>query len=298
MTKYKYIIIVALGALSYGMLSSFAKIAYGQEYTPGEITFMQALIGAIVLWTVVLTKKLRPNSYRWDLSKGSWKVLLAGSSMGVSAYCYYLSVQYIPASLAIVLLMQVTWLSVLAEWLFFKKRPSSMELISILVIIGSTVLAGNLVNAQVLNFSLCGIALGLSASLLYTLYIIFTSKLGNDIPMFEKSALMTTGSALMIFLINSKSIATNSHLDLGLLFWGSLLALFGTIIPPICFTTGMPKIGPSMSAVLLTLELPAAIFCAHLILNEKVTLLQVTGVVLMLISIIFLNRAKMAREKQ
>ncbi|BES60977.1 EamA family transporter [Dysgonomonas capnocytophagoides] len=290
----RYIIIVALGALSYGMLSSFAKIAYGQGYNAGEITFVQALIGAAVLWLIVLIKNFRSNKCKLKIN---WKVLLAGSTMGISAYAYYLSVEYIPASLAIVLLMQVTWMSVFAEWLFFKKRPSGVELVTILFIIGGTVLAGNLINAQSLNISTTGILLGLAASVLYTSYVLFTSKLGNDIPMFEKSALMTTGSALMILFINFKSITTSSHLDVGLLQWGSFLALFGTIIPPICFTKGMPKIGPAMSAILLTLELPAAVFCAHLILAEEVSLLQIVGIIIMFGSIIFLNRAKMKRAK-
>lgn len=40
----RYIVIVALGAISYGTLSSFAKIAYGQGYNAGEITFAQAFL--------------------------------------------------------------------------------------------------------------------------------------------------------------------------------------------------------------------------------------------------------------
>lgn len=292
---YKHIIIVALGALSYGMLSSFAKIAYSEGYTAGEITFTQAFLGALILWSVVLFRAAKNRSYKLA---GNWKLLLAGTSMGISAYTYYLSVEYIPASLAIVLLMQMTWLSILAEWVFFKKKPSSIELISAALIIAGTVLAGNLLNLQDFDFPLIGVLLGFTSALLYTLYVLFTSKLGNDVPMFEKSALMTTGSAIMILLINLKSITTSTHIDMGLLQWGAFLAVFGTVIPPICFTYGMPKIGPGLSAILLTLELPAAIFCAHLILDEQVTTTQVIGVGIMLAAIIYLNIAKTKREKR
>ena len=292
---YKHIIIVALGALSYGMLSSFAKIAYSEGYTAGEITFTQAFLGALILWSVVLFRAAKNRSYKLA---GNWKLLLAGTSMGISAYTYYLSVEYIPASLAIVLLMQMTWLSILAEWVFFKKKPSSIELVSAALIIAGTVQAGNLINLQDFDFPLIGVLLGFTSALLYTLYVLFTSKLGNDVPMFEKSALMTTGSAIMILLINLKFITTSTHIDMGLLQWGAFLAIFGTVIPPICFTYGMPKIGPGLSAILLTLELPAAIFCAHLILNEQVTTTQVIGVGIMLAAIIYLNIAKTKREKR
>ncbi|WP_413998903.1 EamA family transporter [Flavobacterium sp. W1B] len=291
----RYISIVILGALSYGMLASFAKIAYGQGYTAGEITFVQALIGAVILWSIVFFRSIKNRSFKLA---GNWKLLLAGTSMGISAYTYYLLVAYIPASLAIVLLMQMTWMSMLAEWIFFKKKPTNFELLASVLIIIGTVLAGNLLNVKDFNFSVFGIMLSLTSALLYTLYVLFTSRLGNDVPMFEKSALMTTGSALMILLINLKSITTSTHLDLGLLKWGTFLAVFGTVIPPICFTTGMPKIGTGLSSILLTLELPAAIFCAYIILNEQISFFQIIGIGLMLGAIIWLNIVKTKREKQ
>lgn len=285
----KYIIIVAFGALSYGMLSSFAKIAYGQGYNAGEITFSQASIGALMLWSVVLFRSIKNKSFQLF---GNWKLLLAGTSMGISAYTYYLSVEYIPASLAIVLLMQMTWLSILAEWVFFRKKPSKVELMTSVIIIIGTVLAGNLINAKDFNFSMIGIGLGVLSAVLYTLYVLFTSRLGNEVSMFEKSALMTTGSAIMILLINIKSITTSNHIDLGLLQWGTFLAIFGTVIPPVCFTTGMPKIGAGLSSILLTLELPTAVFCAHIILSEQITFIQIIGIAIMLGAIIYLNLKK------
>ncbi|MCP2029509.1 drug/metabolite transporter (DMT)-like permease [Flavobacterium sp. HSC-32F16] len=289
----KYIIITALGALSFGMLSSFAKIAYTQGYTPAEITLTQAFCGTLILWSIVFFRRLK-NGQKPQLN---WKLLVAGTTMGSSAFTYYLSVAYIPASLAIVLLMQITWLSILIEWIVFKKKPSSVEVVSAVFIIFGTVLAGNLFDLGSIHISVTGILLSLLSAVLYTLYIVFTSKIGKETPMFEKSALMTSGSAMIIFLINFESITTSTHLDFGLLQWGTFLAVFGTVIPPICFTVGMPKIGAGLSSVLLTLELPAAVFCAHIILGEKVTFMQIIGIAIMLGAIIYLNISKGKKEK-
>jgi len=290
----KYIIIVALGALSFGMLSSFAKIAYTQGYTPAEITLTQAFVGTVILWSIAIFRTLKKGQ-KLTLNL---QLLLAGTSMGASAYTYYLSVAFIPASLAIVLLMQITWLSIVIEWIFFKKRPSNIEIGSAVFIIFGTVLAGNLSDLNNASISIKGVLLSLLSALLYTLYIVFTSKVGKKTPMFEKSALMTSGSAMIIFLINFEAITTSNHLDFGLLQWGTFLAIFGTVIPPICFTVGMPKIGAGLSSVLLTLELPAAVFCAHIILGEKVTFLQIVGIVIMLGAIIYLNIAKTKKQKK
>ncbi|WP_165569130.1 EamA family transporter [Chryseobacterium piperi] len=285
----RYIIIVILGALSYGGLTSFAKVAYGQGYNASEITFAQTFLGSVVLWGIVVGRSVRKKTIQ---SVESIKLLLAGTSMGVATYSYYLSIEYIPASLAIVLLMQMTWMSVLAEWAVFKKKPSVVEILASAFIVIGSLLAANFLKIKESNFSVVGIALGLLSALLYTLYILFTSKLGKSTPVFEKSALMTTGSAFIIFAMNYKALSTSINFNFGLIQWGIFLAIFGTIIPPICFTVGMPKIGAGLSSTLLTLELPAAIFSAHVILGEKIYLIQIIGILMMIGAIVCINFLK------
>lgn len=291
----KYVIMVLIGAVSYGMLSSFAKIAYTQGYSPAEITFTQALCGAMILWLLASIRGTRPKKAS---TRSKWQFLAAGAAMGASAYTYYLSVQYIPASLAIILLMQVTWMSILMEWVVFKIKPSTVDFAVTLVILVGTVLAGNLQQIGTSHFSIKGIASALASSLFYAVYVVFNSRLGKDTPMLTKSALLMTGSALMIFAINAKALVTEIHLGIGLLKWGSFLALFGTVIPPVLFAKGMPKIGAGLSSILLTLELPVAVICAHFILSEEITATQIAGILIMLGAIIFMNLHRSSKSKQ
>jgi drug/metabolite transporter (DMT)-like permease len=291
--KAKYVLIVALGAMSFGMLSSFAKIAYTQGYSPAEVTFAQAFLGAVVLWSWVFLKWIRTRKVNL---KSARTLLLAGTCIGLSAYTYYLSVAYIPASLAIVLLMQITWMGLFLEWAVNKNKPSVYEILAVVFILGGTVMASGLTDISASHISLTGVVLALASSVVYSLYILFTAKLGKDVPMQEKSALMISGSATTIFLMNMKSLVSSVHFDLGLLLWGLFLAVFGTVIPPVCFSVGMPKIGTGLSSILLTLELPVAVFCANFILNEELTIFQIFGIVIMLVAIILLNLVK-ARKK-
>ncbi|UUC47085.1 EamA family transporter [Flavobacterium cerinum] len=290
----KYIIIVILGAISYGMLASFAKIAYKEGYNAGEITLAQAFLGALLLWGAVIFRSIKKKTFR--IVEG-WKLLLAGTSIGVTTYIYYLSVSYIPASLAIVLLMQITWIGNVVEWLVFKKRLSPTTIFATVFIIIGTILAGNLSAVKQADLSVIGILLGLLSAVIYSISIIFTSKLGKETPVFEKSALMMSGSAMIIFVINLQSITTSNHLDFGLLQWGLFLAVFGTVIPPVCFSIGMPKIGAGLSSILLTLELPVAVFCAHILLCENITFVQLFGIIVMLSAITYLNLVNFRKSK-
>ncbi len=294
----RYVVIVALGALSYGMLSSFAKIAYGQGYSAAEVTFVQGFIGSLILWSASFVCKARNRKNKSDMPAiGRWKLLLAGACMGVAIYLYYLSVQYIMASLAIVLLMQMAWMSIFAEWIVLRKRPQLKQLLASSFIIFATFLAGGFTDFTAVDFSLLGITLALSSAVLYSFYILFTSALGKDMHVFEKSALMTTGSTIIIFLINCNTLYGSSHFDGTLFQWGVFLAIFGTVIPPLCFSIGMPKLGPGISAILLTLELPAAVLCAFLVLDEQISLIQLVGIILLFIALVYINLSSGSTHK-
>jgi len=275
------------GAISFGVLTSFVKLAYRQGYNAAEISFVQALIGAVVLWLVFFFSK-KENATRKEIPY----LLFTGVFIGISTYFYYLSVKYISASVAIVLLMQFTWISILLEWAVFKKKPSRSEFsITVLILIG-TLLASGLTPGQDISLPIEGIGYVLLASIVYAAYIVSNSRIGKDVNWQNKSAWTMTGSAISILLVNTQSLVFDHHLGLELLEWGVFLAVFGTILPPVLFAIGIPKIGATTSSLLMTVELPMAVISAHFILDESLTTTQVVGIAIMLTSIVMMNLIK------
>lgn len=286
----RYIFMVLTGAASFGILSSFVKLAYQLGYSPAEISFAQALTGAAILWTITLFYKKKPASVSLT-RKMNWPLLLTGAAIGLTTFTYYLSVAYIPASLAIVILMQFTWLGLLLEWILFKRKPSWPEVSITAVILAGTIMAGGLLkNAG--TFSLKGILYALTSSFLYAVYIVANSKAGKGEPLLKKSAIIMTGSAITIFLVNVKTFLTASQFEANLIKWALFLAVFGTVIPPVLFARGIPRIGAGLSAILMTVELPVAIISAYLILGESIDLWQWLGVSVMLGAIVVMNLFK------
>ncbi len=275
------------GAISFGVLTSFVKLAYRQGYNAAEISFVQALIGAVVLWLVFFFSK-KENATRKEIPY----LLFTGVFIGISTYFYYLSVKYISASVAIVLLMQFTWISILLEWAVFKKKPSRSEFaITVLILIG-TLLASGLTPSQDISLPIEGIGYVLLASMVYAAYIVSNSRIGKDVNWQNKSAWTMTGSAISILLVNAQTLVFDHHLGLELLEWGVFLAVFGTILPPVLFAIGIPKIGATTSSLLMTVELPMAVISAHFILDESLSTTQVVGIAIMLTSIVMMNLIK------
>lgn len=288
---FKGILLVLLGACSFGVLSTFVKLAYGEGYTLGDVTGVQALFGAILLWTIFLIQRKTQNKDTVKpIIKTHWlKLVLAGTFTGLVSLTYYQCVKLIPASVAIILLMQFVWISVLLEFVFFKKKPNRLQVLAILFILIGTIAASGYYESTRSDLNLLGIAYGLAAAFCYAIFLMFNGNLGNEYPPLQKSALMITGACILIFLVLPPAFLINGALGGSLLKWGLILAIFGTVIPPLCFASGIPKIGLGLSSILSSAELPVAVSMSALILHEEVSWVRWLGVLIILSSMILPN---------
>ncbi|MGJ1203777.1 EamA family transporter [Sphingobacterium lactis] len=292
MNKTKGAIAVFLGAASFGILSTFVKKAYEQGYNLAEVTGIQALLGALFLWLLwgILSGIGRTGQQQGSSAK--WKILLSGISTGTVSILYYKCVQLVPASLAIVLLMQYIWIGQIIEMIFFKEKPQLSQIIVIVAILAGTVLATGMLEEPLANFSLEGIIYGMLAATAYSVFMIVNGRVGNDYHPIHKSAMMITGAFVLIAITLQPVGLLQADIFTGILPYGLLLALFGTVIPPLLFAYGMPKVGYSLGAVLSAVELPVAVCMSYLVLHESVSWLKWIGVLFILLTIFWKNKFK------
>lgn len=288
---FKGIILVLFGACSFGILSTFVKLAYAEGYSLGDVTGTQALFGAIVLWLLYFVQtKTQVKEQKKPVIKTHWlKLIGAGFFTGLVSITYYQCVKLVPASVAIILLMQFVWISVLLELFIYKKKPNRNQVLAILLVLGGTVLASGLTETKITGFNILGIAYGMLAALFYAAFLMLNGKLGNEYPPLKKSALMITGACLLIFAILPPTFLINGALAGNLLKWGIILAIFGTVIPPLCFSSGIPKAGLTLSSILSSVELPVAVSMSALVLHEDISWICWLGVVIILSAMILPN---------
>lgn len=288
------ILLVFLGACSYGILSTFVKKAYGEGYGLGDVAGTQAFFGMIFLWIVYhAVKRAAPQSMRaFPRRTAVWKILLGGAMTGIGTLFYYECVKYLPASIAIILLMQYIWISALIDWLCYRIRPGAMRIVCIAFILAGTVLATGALGQQMDSLHPRGLFFGMLAATTYALFLQVNGRLGNDYPPLQKSALMISGACVAIFIILPPAFLINGALLGGLLKYALVLSFFGTVIPPLFFATGIPRIGVALAAILSAAELPMAISFSHWMLHEQVTLVQWLGVAVILLAVVQANRTR------
>ncbi|MDH6253110.1 drug/metabolite transporter (DMT)-like permease [Chryseobacterium sp. H1D6B] len=306
----KGVLFVGIGASIYGMLATFVKMAYHDGYTTSEVTTSQFVLGIVGLLVLNFIQTITSKEKLASPSRKEVKMLmLAGTSLGCTSLFYYLSVQYINVSIAIVLLMQSVWFSVVIESIISKKLPNARKVVSVIIVLLGTILATNLINVDI-ELDWHGVFWGLLAAASYTLTMFTSNTLATHLPVFRKSIIMLSGGSVVIliflffaqigplhfeglrsFYMNFTENTEHIHSFDYSIFWkyGFVLALFGTVIPPILFNLGFPNTGLGLGSIISSLELPVSVTMAYVLLGEKVFSIQWLGIVLILFAIVLMN---------
>jgi drug/metabolite transporter (DMT)-like permease len=280
MKLWKYSILVFLGGCSYGVVSTFVKLAYRQGFVVSEVTGVQYFCGAMLLWLLACFVP------RINMTvKQSGTLLVSGMPMGLTGIFYNNALGYINASFAIILLLQFTWINVVLKYMIDREVPDRKNIIAITVILlGSSLAAGVLETG--IAFSWAGIVWGLLAAVSFAVFIYVSGRSGGFIHPVYKSAMMTSGAALLVFVLMPPVFLFNGALANGLLHYGLLTGLFGSLIPPVLFNAGMPRVG-GLGNILSASELPMAVLMSALVLHETVGFLQWIGVLVILSGIAY-----------
>ncbi|MFV0229357.1 EamA family transporter [Empedobacter falsenii] len=305
----KGVLFVAMGASFYGMLATFVKVAYDQGYTTAEVTASQFVLGIISLLIVNLIMANKNNSIPKVKPKDKKRLILAGTSLGFTSLFYYLSVQYINVSIAIVLLMQTVWLSILVESILSKKFPSAKKLIAMILVLIGTAMATNLINQDV-ELNPKGLFWGFLAACSFTTTMFTSNSMANYLPPYKKSLYMLYGGGIIVALFvffsqlgpyyseslmslyrNFSDDKTGIHpLNLKIFYtWGLFLSLFGTVLPPILLNKGFPNTGLGLGSIVASIELPVSVTMAFIVLQEQVLAIQWTGIAVIIFAIIISN---------
>lgn len=282
----KGVIAVFLGAVSYGILSTIAKMSYDKGYDANHATLFQIVFGFALLLLISFFQKQK-FQFNQVLNQDWLNLLFGGLTIALTSLFYYSCVQYVPASIGIILLFQFVWMGFLLDFLFNKEKPSRLQLLALVVLLLGTFLASGGINAfrdGLLNTE--GVILGLLAALCYASYIFINGRLKAKITPISKSMVMMGGSSIVVLILLGNKLNDLSFINMEFLAYGIPLALFGAVIPPILFAYGVPKIGVTYSSILSSVELPVAVLFSIFMLNEQISSMQWLGISMIIIAIV------------
>lgn len=280
MTYWRSVLLVVLGACSYGILSIIMKYAFHAGFSPYELSGSQLIFGGLIMSVLSLFFSRERFRLKHLLLLAPVSLMMASTSL-----FYHQAVSRVSASLAIVLLFQFTWIGVLLESVAERTWPSGKQWISLIMLGTGTILASGLRENGLHDVNMVGLVCGLLSGFTFALVIFFSGRLVPGMDPYLRSAVSISLAALMLSVVSPPVFMINGQLWAGLLPFGLLVACFGSVIPIFCLAVGVPRIGNGLATILSAVELPAVVLLSSLVLGEPVTLTQWGGVLMILAAI-------------
>ena len=277
-----YPLLIVIAASSYGILSTIVKLAMKQGYTAAQAVSSQYIFGfALALILMLATQRKLPKLTK----KGLAVMIFGGIFTSLTGIIYGQSLIYLPASIAVVMLFQFTWIGILIDCVLKRRLPSRIEVISLTVLFIGTILAAGVIDTDLSAIPLKGWLLGLLAAFCFAIFIQFNARPVEGVSNIMRTFIVSTVALIVVSLLLTPEIIIDGTITGGLWKYGLILGLFGIIFPIVLFSIAAPKVGGALSSILGAMELPVAVIVSVLVLGENLTAVQVIGIVVVLFGI-------------
>jgi drug/metabolite transporter (DMT)-like permease len=285
-----------LSAIGFGAMAIFGKLAYDEGVTVGDLLLVRFGVAAVVMLAIVW--------WRGGFGVLSRRTAAAAFAMGAVGYAaqsasYFAALDRIDASL-LTLLLYIYPVLVMVGAVALKRESWSRRRVGALAL----ALAGILLvmaGAATDRFDWLGVALGVTAALVYTAYILVGDRVLSGIAPLSLTALVCCGAATT-YAVATVLRGGPTSLDAGAAAWGWLvtLALVSTVGAIIFFFAGLARVGPSVASILSVLEPVVTVALAALVFSESLSTGQLLGGALVIGAVLVVQwpsrRAEMPQE--
>ena len=289
MTRDRRVLGIALAlvsAASFGVMPVLTKVVYDDGADPVAVLAVRFAIAAVVLQLLARTRpEPRPTGRTLALLAG-----LGGIGYVGQALCYFFALERISAGLTSLLLYVYPALVVVLGAVVLRDRPRPFAVGCVVVAtLGTALTIGPVAGGQA-----SGVLLGLSAALIYAVYILVSSQV-SGVGAFATAAWVLTASAVVM---GALALATGPRFPSSATAWLALVgvALVGTVVAVTTFFAALALLGPSDTAVVSTVEPVVSIAVAGMVLGERLGALQLAGGVVVLLAVGVLARTRPAPE--
>lgn len=275
MKQWIYPVMIIVAASSYGILSTIVKLAMQVGFSASEAVTSQYVCGFIFVAIIYIISQRRVPHFQ-----GGKILILTGMLTATTGIVYGQALIYLPASLAVVMLFQFTWIGMIIECVAQHRMPKRIEVISLVILFVGTIMAAGVINVDLSGIPWQGWVLGFLSGVSFAFFIFINSKQIEGMDSTTRLLFVATVALIMAAIFQSPEIVWNGTLFTdGLWIYGTALGLFGIVLPIYLFSVAVPRVGSGASSILGAMELPVAVLASVLVLQEPFTAIQFIGII-------------------
>lgn len=288
------VIAVALaltGIIFFSSKAVIVKLAYQYEIEAVPLLLLRMAFSLPVYVIIALIK--RPSKSA-EITRKDYLWLLTFGFIGyyLASLFDFMGLQYIKASLERIILFIYPTLVIFITWIFFKKVPSKVQVLAILVTyVGIFITFGEELGVENSNEVLLGGFLVFLSALTYASYLVGS---GYLIPKF--GAITFTSYAMIIscicVVLHYSFTSTDDIFDYPkeVYVLGFLMAMIATVIPSYLISFAIKHLGASNFSILGSIGPISTIILANIFLDERLTYMQMIGAAVVIGGILLVTK--------
>lgn len=268
---YLGVLLVFVSAAAFGVMTIFAVFAYGAGVSVSTLLFLRFLFASAIFFGLIFWKK---ESVRVNKKQLLSLFFLGGILYTMQSLSFFSAVQYIPTSMAALLLYTFPVFVAILSFLVEKEKLRKKTIIAMAVsFVGLAMVLG-------LSFGgihPLGVFLALAAAILYSVYIIVGNRVVKGLSPYVTSAYITLFACFSTFLVAQKDGGINLSFDVQGWFALAGIVVFSTVVAISTFFRALQLISSTKASVLSTFEPVVTFVASALLLGESFTWLQLVG---------------------
>ncbi len=272
-----------ISATCYGLGPIIFKLGMASGMSELDMLLSRFVIAAPILAAFFLVtdkKKLAPRPR--TLVRAA---IAAFGFYALESYCFMRALTYIPAATNSLIFYIYPLLVTLLSALFFGFRIRRLTVAALLFILAGTSLVGH--DAFVRQAPLAGVFFSLAATFIFSCYLLLVQRFMRDEDPLTLTFYVFVFMAISYaFLHNPSSLLRFSQEQL---LWGSLAAIFPTVLAVPLLYASIRKIGGAYASIFSSFELVATLTAAKLVLNEPISAEQVFGMAAIMLGVALPN---------
>ena len=275
-----FTLIAATGFAAVSILTSKA--------TATGLTLATVLAWRYVFAAVILTLWVGTHDYKRIPPREMLRfVTIGGFGQALLVYLALSSLKFIPAAtLAFLFYTYPTWVALAQAVRGAEKLDRRRATALGLSFTGIAVMVG-MPSAAAIDWR--GVALALSAALVYGIYIPVMRVLQKDHPVAPPSAYSKIGAALAFLMLSVSDGSFTWQIEPGAWMTIGALAVFSTVLPSVFFLMGLIRLGPVRVAIVSTVEPFLTGLLAIVVLGQALTWPTVVGGALIIGAVLLLQ---------
>ncbi|XRH76137.1 MAG: DMT family transporter [Candidatus Methanosuratincola verstraetei] len=257
-------------AVAFGFLPIFARLAYSGGAGTWGLLFVRFSTAFVLLGAILAARGGIKVPGRGRLAT---LLLLGAAGYFLQSTLYFTALLYAPVSVVALILYTYPVFVTAASFSLGFERPSARLLVALAAAMSGIVLVAD----PVMEGSATGVLLALGASVVYTFYIVISSRVLREVSGELSTFYVVGGAAVSFGVVGSLTGGLSFGWGQDTWVWAILIAVIPTVLALTFFFKGLAIVGPMRASILSTAEIVTSVAATSAIFGEGLSPLQALG---------------------